>query len=668
MKFSPSRSHFPVLLSSLLVLNGCIEVDDDSNNELTAAVQQQNQILTEQLEQSQSTNTVKVSGLVVDAFDNSPLANATITVSTLSEIYADQVVITDGIFSVAGLPANSDIQIVISSADDSFLTRAFYLNTGSSTSGEATKDYGTFAVSEATEVTISVSNSQTNMPVEDLEFIADSNYFDGVTAADFYHSSTFDGVNGVYTITVPKYLDVDIIASLDADRDARLDFEPEDTTYIAGTSIYIRSHQVDDLDEIYLAPIEDKVVMDVELRLSVLDLNGEVLQDLEVQAQSAAEQVNAVFDEATSQFVATVGFDQQVSLNIPAFINDEVQYLSTNLTVSRTDDGRLSVNTYANSNNSYMIPDAEVLDLVVQPRYTTLLGTDLEVVTANNPAQVESNILSVFYSQPVDITGSTFTLYNQQGVKVVKGSDSTSDTVLPGTTVIQGGTYVDVTATLSLKDTQLTLTPASPLSADTNYTYTVGAISVKASGQRVDLGSDDGINFTTTALVSEEEFDINDLALDNHSYTTNGSPIVATNTAGVAASPSDYDRSVYLYLPQSINRLQTLTLQQLSLVNDNTSYVDSAQYELVKNGELQSVREVVRVALAENESLQTDNLYSAIMTASALPDSHRALLKYSSLAYLSDNTAGNENSITFEYAYETKAGEVASGTITLPVL
>ncbi len=35
--------------------------------------------------------------------------------------------------------------------------------------------------------------------------------------------------------------------------------------------------------------------------------------------------------------------------------------------------------------------------------------------------------------------------------------------------------------------------------------------------------------------------------------------------------------------------------------------------------------------------------------------------------HLSDDTGANENTISFEYAYETKAGEVESGTITLPV-
>jgi hypothetical protein len=42
------------------------------------------------------------------------------------------------------LSPDSDLEIIVSSADDQFMQRVFYVNTGSSTSGEAFKDMGEF--------------------------------------------------------------------------------------------------------------------------------------------------------------------------------------------------------------------------------------------------------------------------------------------------------------------------------------------------------------------------------------------------------------------------------------------------------------------------------------------------------------------------------------------
>lgn len=164
IKFSPIKSAFIAMTAA--AVTGCIEVEDDSNAELTAAVQQQNQILSEQLQQQEVVYTVTMTGVVVDAFDSQPLSNANVTVRTPTEVIAENQSIESGQFAIEGLPANSSVEVIISSPDDSFLTRVFYLSTGDVTSGNAVKDFGTFSVSEGETYTIEVLESETNMPIE----------------------------------------------------------------------------------------------------------------------------------------------------------------------------------------------------------------------------------------------------------------------------------------------------------------------------------------------------------------------------------------------------------------------------------------------------------------------------------------------------------------------
>jgi hypothetical protein len=76
---------------------------------------------------------------------------------------------------------------------------------------------------------------------------------------------------------------------------------------------------------------------------------------------------------------------------------------------------------------------------------------------------------------------------------------------------------------------------------------------------------------------------------------------------------------------------------------------------------------VYTVASARNENVDRSNLTRSVRFGTSLEDGLQK--EYStSFAFLSDNTSSNENSITFEYAYETKAGDVVTGTVTLPVL
>ena len=216
---------------------------------------------------------------------------------------------------------------------------------------------------------------------------------------------------------------------------------------------------------------------------------------------------------------------------------------------------------------------------------------------------------------------------------------------------------------MCIRDRRLTVSPDSLLVAGDSYQYTVGTIEVVATGQTIDLASDSK-QFTVPAN-EEAVFDIAQVRLDNNNYTTNGNAITAQNTAGEASTPFDYDRNVYLVLPSTVNSLQSFTMRRVSIVEDGSSALSTETYNLVENGNVQ-LNSSALVALAQNETLYTDNINFSIYDGMNLPDVAKAYTRQMYI-YLSDSTSSNENSATFEYAYETKSGDVVTGNIKLNV-
>jgi len=86
---------------------------------------------------------------------------------------------------------------------------------------------------------------------------------------------------------------------------------------------------------------------------------------------------------------------------------------------------------------------------------------------------------------------------------------------------------------------------------------------------------------------------------------------------------------------------------------------------VVTNGSINATA-VGIVNLAANESVHNQVYRRSIIVSSAQPETQKVYRLYAG-EYLSDNTGAESNSISFEYSLETKAGEVATGNITIPV-
>jgi hypothetical protein len=181
-----------IAVSCCFLLNVCLEVEDSSNDELVDTLQAQNEILIAQ----QVTNTVAINGLVINAKDGQAINNASITVKRGAVIVAENISVTNASFELDGLSPDSDLEIIVSSADDQFMQRVFYVNTGSSTSGEAFKDMGEFQVSEALNLETSALKSADNMPFDTLEFEASLVSGSGSTSHGYKHLSTFTKYQG----------------------------------------------------------------------------------------------------------------------------------------------------------------------------------------------------------------------------------------------------------------------------------------------------------------------------------------------------------------------------------------------------------------------------------------------------------------------------------------
>ena len=632
-------------LLAVVLLNGCLEVEDNSSD-VKALL-------------DQAENSVSIKGVVVDALDFKPIGNAIITVKVGSKDVISNFEVTDGDFELTGLPRSSDIDIIISSPDDKFLSRTFFTQTAFG-SKDSIEDVGNFAVSESVDVEISVIDNETGNALSTLEFIAYSHSGTNSSAYKYQHVSSFNVETGIYTITLPKFINTSISANLDFDKDGEADYVPELTNFLHGRNLYIGSANTKEFSRIHMNEVP--VASDLEIRLSLVDEAAEPLLGATFYLEDSV--VDSTYDESTSQYVITTQIKDTVSFQLPAFTSNEVKYQSSSFTIRKLAEGNLSILKNGSSNNCcFVIPSAAVIDLALAPQVILESETPLEVVLAATEVNSVDSSFSVFYSQAITVELENISLTNDQGFTVLMGNADANDHVSEGTTLITGGLSFPVTFTLSLNDTRLTVMPMSPLTTPDSYRYDIQSVMNKATLERADIYNDQ-LTFEINSN-TDEVFTIADIKLDNGNYTTNGNVITSSNSAGDTSSSYNWNDSVYLYFPLNINALEKLTLRKTSVINDGTSSVSSNDFHVVSDGRINAT--AVGIAkLAANESVTHRTINRSVILGSDQTETQKVYRLHTG-EYLSDNTGSESNSISFEYSLETKAGEVATGNITIPV-
>lgn len=672
MRINKKLAPIPLFVS--LALTGCIEVDDDSNdgvvealNQQNAVLTEQNNLLTEQLESSQTS--VTITGAVVDVDSQSPIASAGVMVYQGESVLAEGTTNENGVFSIDELPASADVTVVVSAADDSYIERAFFMSTMPVSAGEGYDDIGTLSVSKPVDIAFSVTDAQSGDAVTGLEFRGFSySGTAGSTVNNFAHETSFNEETQQYEITLPKDLNVTLRADIDQDDDGEADFafSNTDNVIISEDMLFILRANVLAETEIELQETETVEVEEKSVSITLLDENGNTVDAASFNFDDATSEINAEFDQTSQQYVINIPFDGSATLNMPSFSIGETTYSTGSVSLyrqidSQTEKSSIQVNTNGfNSNSYYTVADEADLALVLVLREVQPQST-VEVITSN--LSMSDYAYSVYYSEAVEIADSDISL-TYSDVNVVRGNDSTEDTVPAGFTYVLSETAeVDITNTSSLDGIKQTITPNAALEANTSYSYSIGEVTPTSGGVPAEL-SDDEYTFTTP-VDDSIAFSINDLKLDNRNYYTNGALIVSENTAGVANTAFNYSRSVNVLLPASVETLNYLVLNFQSYNEFGSDYGYNNEEILVRDGDNFMSRSFA-IDVAENENVSSE-LFTDILAGSTATDSTYVYRRSIGL-YLQDNTASDPVTVTFTYEYQTLGGETVSGTLTLPVL
>lgn len=667
-----NRNLAPIPLALSIALTGCIEVDDDSNDGVIDALNQQNTILAEQNQLlsdqvDNETFTVTFAGIVVNVGTDAPAANAVVSVLQGDTVIVDGIEAVDGKFTVEGLPASSDLIILVSSTDESLLPRAFFVNTSSASGGDVYSDIGELSVSEPVDVSFSIVNEASGEFITGLSFTGYSYSGEpGSTAFDYLHQSTYNTETNQYDITLPKDLYVTLTANVDLDDDGEPDFEIESSSVgsTSGNLLYLNQANTFEDEELVLTPSVDDVVEDKLISISLIDANGSIVEGA-VFSMQGEEGIESTYNDAEEAYTVTVPFDGNVQLSMPSLTVNDTTYSSGYIWVNQSTDnstGEVSLNIQTSgydSNSYYTIADSDTVSIVLLAREVEA-QSNLEVVTSS--INSETFAYSVYYSEAVTLDESEASLsYNE--VSITLGNESDSDSVPAGYTYINSNeTSVPLALSEALNGTKQTLTPDAELTSNTEYTYTIGSVSAQSDEIDVEFYEDD---YTFVTPVSGAEvFDINDVIIDNENYYSNGTIIVPENTAGQLSSVSDWSSSVYMYFPVSINTLNYLIISTRGYNEGGTPYPLSDRYAIVFDGDI-NISKSMALKVADNENVSNNANVNYVRGTSI--DS--GIFKYRRYmgVYSSDNTASYQSTVTFSYEYQTLAGEQESGTITLPV-
>ena len=672
-----SKQYIAIAMITVIALTGCIEVDDDSNNELVETLNQQNQILedqndllNQQSENEQEAFSVTFAGVISDVISDARISGAQISVLRGNEVITELVSDVTGMFEVADLPPSTDITLVVRAADDTFVQRAFYFTTPPAAGSNVYRDIGRLLVSEPVILSVSVSNEQTGEAITGLEFIGLSHSGAlGSTAFEYAHRSTFNDVTNQYEIVLPKDLRVSIEAILDLDGDGEPDF---DNVESGNASIFVGKLSIsraNELETIDVRLSKDDFIAETKT-ISIRMLN-DANQPLVGAAFLYDEEGNAgqlPYDETNSLYTAELPFDGSLRLNMGSFVEDEKTYSTGSINVSRetnfeTGETQLQVSTNGFSSRSfYITPDTESVQIVVVGREVQATS-DLEVITASTEAD-NNYAFSVYYSEPVNLSEEQVSL-SYRAETVVSGNEDANDNVPNGTTVIDE-VQINVPISLSkeLNDVKVMVTPSEEIMGNTEYRYNIGSVSAKSDEIAVTLTADD--ETFTTPIGENSVFTIDSLVVDNRNFYSNGAILHTQNSAGIESTLSERSKTASLFLPVSIESLEYLTITVTGYTENNNNFARFDLYKVVENSRVSfGLQKILAVSVADNENVRNLSRRSYVR-GTTLPNS-QFFYRLNLGEHIDDNKPSDVNEFAIFYEYRVEGGENQTGELSLPV-
>lgn len=655
---------------AVTAVSGCFEVEDKNDDSVAAALQAQNDILQGQLTTTE--NPISLFGKVIMEEDPSLPVAATIKVKVGNE-WRESIAV-NGEFTIEELPVNSDIQILVESENDEFMSRMFYGKTVTVEQGQtAMQSVGDLEVSEGVVKTYSILDAETDDSVEGIVFEYNpSSAFSNVSIIsgldDYIIRSSYDEQTQLYTITIPKDLNYIVTADRDIDGDGVVDFTPQNFSYYGSNSIILTASEALQL-ETMLVDITT-AYMPVELRLSVIDRAGTYLPNIEFFASDQfLGPLDVTYDPGTEEYVFNYQSSGRVVLNMPSFqTEDEVTYRSASVDIRSSTDTEMTVYTsgFANNPNRTVEVVDGIASMVVQAALESSNSSYISTISSIVDEEDEYS-LKQFYSAPIGLAEDSVRLERRNVFKVIRGNESTTDIVAAGTTKLGNTTEsVAITNSLSHGETFLTSRPDEDLVGG-EYQYDVDVLINKQSGLEFDPRRSESFEIETP-VEELPAFNINDIRLDNNNGTTNGTIIVAENTAGEASTTTNNSSTARLYFPLSIQTLDFFELNLVSYVRNGSSTISTRNIRVVDEDNI-FVNERNLVTLATNETIESFTGYGT--NADTNTSLEEGLWFYSSNSgfWAADNTGTSVNTATYRYIYRVE-GEADSveGTITLPVL
>jgi len=656
------------VVTAAFSLTACLEVDDNGqDDQIVLELQQHNELLLKQSELAKTPITLY--GTVIDLGTNEPVTGAKVKLK-LGHEWRDAVDVENGEFSIEALPSSTDYEILVESPEGSFLDKTYTGVTRVSIDGQAIlQNLGELVVSESIVKSFSVLDADSSEPITGLEFKTIINTsFNNSGVKQQTYVSTFNSDTNQYSITLPKYEELDITASMDIDNDGILDYTP-DLSGLSASSFYSESDlRIDNkeflnVENLYLVAAPE--LRELEIRVSVIDEAGEAIQGLDLFIPDPNKgRVLPLFDNETGQYILNVKFSTELNINIPAFSDESESYSSSAIRINAGVDSiyrvyLLGSSSYTSSFNVKAIENG--LDLVIQPQLTA--ATDSPKVIAKALSNETLNPeFKIFYSSPISINEASYRLEQLNVLDVIEGNASDTDDVLEGSAYFSvENKKIEVTAELAHKGTFLTLTPTEVLSFDYDYRFSVDTVLDVVKDEDVNINSDEVVVYTADKSV----FDISQVKYDNNNYTTGGEVIKRTNTAGESNAYYNLRGTAYLYFPRSIMSLDNFELKFKSQDLNFGGFSPGYSYTVVENGQFNysnNITTTYSVAQNENEL----GAYYSVEKGAAVPNG--SWYSHSTNEYLYDNTDINTNTVTFDYSFETKEGVKETGEITLPVL
>lgn len=655
-----SRSILPLLFA--VTLYGC-EDTETINDSLTA----QNELLAAQnllLEQQAVANSITLTGSIFNLSTDEYVESANITYK-VGTTWNAATSFQNGEFEINGLPSNSYIEIKIESLDGSFETKVVNGHTYTAASGETFQSTQEIYVDSNITYSFGAINEATLEPIPDLTFEANYSSDSQFNQVDVEAVATYNSETSLYEITLPaNQFYGHVFASLDTDGDNLVNYY-----HYWSSSIYFPIDDLSDYTVFQLTEVatpEEQESVTLDLKISVVDESLNSLQNANV----FDDIQSSTYNSEIGQHELTVDIADSISLLVPSFEENEQNYSSSALTITHISGNtftvRRQISSYSYSSYEVESQDGRIdlvmkVEEVAEPVFDSPLTVVLQSETIN-----ENNLeYKIFFSSPIELVDGGISLSKSNNIEVIQGNESTSDLILPGTTSINNTELsIDFQTNLSLNNTLLTLTSNATLAQNSTYEYTVKFVTDAINDDLVPINSNKSLY---VGLVNEDVFDINDIILDNHNYKNDDTPIITENTAGQTQSYYSYYGYVYMYVPDSVESLEYLSMKKMIVTEEGSSSNTDQTYTIVNDGQLSSYLSfhyTYQLAPNENTTGNFDGYY--ISEGTTLPNGFN--LRYGSyLDRLSDDTSSNENSITFEYAYQTKSGEIHTGTITLPV-